>query len=750
MDKYQSKLVRELEIIIGLHVSKLVKVIVELNSADQQKWYDTLKEEINEACSLLVEEASLFVAVYHFRKTCVKVCKILQIPMLPYDCEEITLYEEKKLLESRMKEYEIEIAFRQESLEKMNSRQVELCKLLEKVPMTFIERTIPSESELKNLSNELEKLEEEYEKLAEEFEETRTKVLTALTELNLQMKDEIINIISSTENQSEPLSKERLQILQKYCNELQQLQKQEERKQLDSLKTTIDVLYDACHILESERKFASNIYNYSLDEIQTEINTLSTRLQENGEQFSLLDKYQTNWKKLAKNVEEFHKTSEIDTPVAPISQKQKGVRLINSTIEFEKKKKESFTTFGKTVPEIIAGFHDVYGKYYINDGTANRTLSNIITESKKLMTETVTTDLNSTITAKSECNTRKRNIETVEEANSSKTRINVTEPQDNSPTTSTIFPSIQTISLKNDAINPKVARLNNHYVDIGYLFDAQHSKSASQTKSTGIKILSDINVRDVDKGAVILNALLTKQQYPNEEKKPITSAIPTDPYKGPMNKYPKNIANNICGSCNRKFKKRRYLLAHLKNRDRNKNACKICCKGFRADFELTDHLSSHQNRTATEIVIIDGPEDVTEPVESVTAQNLENLVFSFESPLLTKSNGDISDITGEEIRTSLSICEETTSGNNSHIIHFESVPSSSNSSSESNKTITVNNDGFTEKRCKFNAKCKKKHPFLVKYQNKSKQSAESSLTPNNTKKAKVDVIQNLFKGLDLK
>lgn len=126
--------------------------------------------------------------------------------------------------------YEIEIAFRQESLEKMNSRQVELCKLLEKVPMTFIERTIPSESELKNLSNELEKLEEEYEKLAEEFEETRTKVLTALTELNLQMKDEIINIISSTENQSEPLSKERLQILQKYCNELQQLQKQEERK----------------------------------------------------------------------------------------------------------------------------------------------------------------------------------------------------------------------------------------------------------------------------------------------------------------------------------------------------------------------------------------------------------------------------------------------------------------------------------------------------------------------------------------
>lgn len=173
------------------------------------------------------------------------------------------------------------------------------------------------------------------------------------------------------------------------------------------------------------------------------------------------------------------------------------------------------------------------------------------------------------------------------------------------------------------------------------------------------------------------------------------------------------------------------------------------------------------DRTATEIVIIDGPEDVTEPVESVTAQNLENLVFSFESPLLTKSNGDISDITGEEIRTSLSICEETTSGNNSHIIHFESVPSSSNSSSEcklwilndydfvfglisANKTITVNNDGFTEKRCKFNAKCKKKHPFLVKYQNKSKQSAESSLTPNNTKKAKVDVIQNLFKGLDLK
>lgn len=104
MDKFESKLIRELEIIIGLHVRKLTKVVSELNSTGKKKWYDTLKEEINEACSLLVEEASLFVAVHHFRKNCRKLCKVLQISMLPYDCEEITLYEEKKLLESRMKE----------------------------------------------------------------------------------------------------------------------------------------------------------------------------------------------------------------------------------------------------------------------------------------------------------------------------------------------------------------------------------------------------------------------------------------------------------------------------------------------------------------------------------------------------------------------------------------------------------------------------------------------------------------------
>lgn len=104
MAEWESKLAKELETIIRVNVSQLSKIILNLNNETKQKWIDTFKEKINEACVLLVEEASFFVSVQYLQEKSLVLCNRLQIDILPYNSEKLTLYEERRLLEKQVKE----------------------------------------------------------------------------------------------------------------------------------------------------------------------------------------------------------------------------------------------------------------------------------------------------------------------------------------------------------------------------------------------------------------------------------------------------------------------------------------------------------------------------------------------------------------------------------------------------------------------------------------------------------------------
>lgn len=91
---------------------------------------------------------------------------------------------------------------RHKKLKELNSNQIELCKLLEKIPMVFIEKTIPTEDELKYLSLEVEKLKKEYDELTDEFYKIQRNIKSILHNLDLEIPNEINETISSIENRS--------------------------------------------------------------------------------------------------------------------------------------------------------------------------------------------------------------------------------------------------------------------------------------------------------------------------------------------------------------------------------------------------------------------------------------------------------------------------------------------------------------------------------------------------------------------
>lgn len=117
---------------------------------------------------------------------------------------------------------------RHKKLKELNSNQIELCKLLEKIPMVFIEKTIPTEDELKYLSLEVEKLKKEYDELTDEFYKIQRNIKSILHNLDLEIPNEINETISSIENRSLRVNKEIVRTFTGYCEELQQKQNKQE------------------------------------------------------------------------------------------------------------------------------------------------------------------------------------------------------------------------------------------------------------------------------------------------------------------------------------------------------------------------------------------------------------------------------------------------------------------------------------------------------------------------------------------
>ncbi|KRT85574.1 hypothetical protein AMK59_1719, partial [Oryctes borbonicus] len=249
MSPWIKELIKEINEISEKNISELSCIMerMGIDKAIIPEWIEVVKDRISETYKGILDEANelqekLISSIEELLQRSQELCKQLHVKMPLYGSNNLSLGEEKALLNSRIAEYEALIKNRLYKLHTLKKRQNEACKSLGVEPITIPESPLPTMEEIDSFSSHVESLENEKFKRETEFLQIKCKILDIVQELGVKPSLEIEKTICSPDHSLFIVTDCNMNFLDDYYHSLIQRKLQTENE-ISRLKGTVCSLW---------------------------------------------------------------------------------------------------------------------------------------------------------------------------------------------------------------------------------------------------------------------------------------------------------------------------------------------------------------------------------------------------------------------------------------------------------------------------------------------------------------------------
>nr|XP_022902466.1 protein regulator of cytokinesis 1-like isoform X1 [Onthophagus taurus] len=363
---FSADFIQNLNNITNKKVSKLNKVINEMGMdvETQEKWVCKIKEELNQLYDMIMENAvahkeKILIDIEELLKESERLCKLLQTKMPQHGSQDLSFFEERRLLKKHVEQLQGAVRAREKQLEILKIRQLELCKNLGREPKSIKKVPLPNNSELEDFENHIKALELEVFKREEHYMHIKFKIMELAADLEIKPSLDLENVLFS-DNSIFQVTDKNMKWLDDYYGSLQvqynnmkkeikilrevvgrlwimlsedvekttqfmqrhlrctfttftawknelircnTLKKENMQKIVENLRNELSTLWEKCHKTNSEREeftyYRTKTYTEELISYHTiEIDKLKNYYQNNHETFTLLEKWQESWNNL--------------------------------------------------------------------------------------------------------------------------------------------------------------------------------------------------------------------------------------------------------------------------------------------------------------------------------------------------------------------------------------------------------------------------------------------------------------------